>query len=85
MPQRSDADRADVGNLVTLSRYQTGRRRGGERRSPMSATVPFVALSALIVLSLIAKQLAYLMTSTSLQFLTVALAVWFLASFWFVG
>ena len=51
----------------------------------MSATVPIVALSVLIVLSLLAKQLAYLMTSTSLQFLTVALAVWFLASFWFVG
>jgi hypothetical protein len=51
----------------------------------MSATVPIVALSALLVLSLIAKQLAYLMTSTSLQFMTAALAAWFLLSFWFVG
>jgi len=32
----------------------------------MSATVPIIALSALIALALIARQLAYLMTSTSL-------------------
>jgi hypothetical protein len=51
----------------------------------MSATVPIVALSVLIVLSLIAKQLAYMMTSTSLQFMTAALAVWLLGSFWFLG
>lgn len=51
----------------------------------MSATVPIVALSILIVLSLVAKQLAYMMTSTSLQFITAALALWFLASFWLLG
>jgi hypothetical protein len=59
-----------------------GEAKGGR---PMSATVPIVALSALIVLSLVAKQLAYLMTSTSLQFVTAALALWFLASFWLLG
>src|SRR5436853_187502 len=36
----------------------------------MSATVPILALSVLVVLSLVAKQLAYLLTSTSLQFIT---------------
>ncbi len=51
----------------------------------MSATVPFIALSALIALSLVAKQLAYLMTSTSFQFIAGALAVWFLASVWIFG
>ena len=51
----------------------------------MSATVPIIALSMLIVLSLVAKQLAFLMTSTSLQFLTGALAIWFLVSFWIFG
>jgi hypothetical protein len=51
----------------------------------MSATVPIVAISVLIVLSMLAKQLACLMTGTSLQFITAALAVWFLAAFWFVG
>jgi hypothetical protein len=85
MPQRSDADRADVGNLVTLWRYQQAGGREAKGGLLMSVTVPIVALSVLIVLSLIAKQLAYLMTSTSLQFMTAALAVWFLASFWFVG
>jgi len=59
-----------------------GEAKGGLR---MSATVPIVALSALIVLSLVAKQLAYLLTSTSLQFMTAALALWFLASFWLLG
>ena len=49
----------------------------------MSATVPIIALSALIVMSLIAKQLAFLMTSTRL--LTGALAIWFLVSFWIFG
>jgi hypothetical protein len=51
----------------------------------MPATVPIIALSVMIVLSLIAKQLSYMMTSTSLQFMTGALALWFLASFWILG
>ena len=44
----------------------------------MSASVPMVALSALIALALFARQRAYAMTSTSLMFLTGALAVWLL-------
>lgn len=51
----------------------------------MSATVPIIALSALVVLCLVAKQLAYVMTSTSLQFVTGALVLWFLASFWLLS
>jgi hypothetical protein len=51
----------------------------------MPATLPIIALSTMIVLSLIAKQLSYAMTSTSLQFMTGALAVWFVASFWILG
>jgi hypothetical protein len=51
----------------------------------MSATVPLLTLSALITLSVIARHLTYVMTSMSLMFMTGALAVWFLASYWFFG
>jgi hypothetical protein len=51
----------------------------------MSATVPLIALSMLVVLSLIARQLAYVMTSTSLMFLAGALVVWFAISNWIFG
>ena len=51
----------------------------------MSATVPIIALSALIALALIARQLAYLMTSTSLLFMTGALALWFVVVHWTLG
>jgi hypothetical protein len=44
----------------------------------MSATVPFIAVSALIGLSLIARQWSYLLTSTALLFMAGALAAWFL-------
>jgi len=85
MPHRSSINRVGIGNLVTLPRYDTSGDIGRAKAVIMSATVPIVALSALIVLSLVAKQLAYLMTSTSLQFVTAALALWFLASFWILG
>lgn len=59
---------------------------GGHRKAAeMSATVPLIALSALVALSLIAKQLTYLMTSTSLMFIAGALAVWLLVSNWIFG
>ena len=51
----------------------------------MSATVPLIALSVLVALSLVARQLAYLMTSTSMLFMTGALAAWFLISYWISG
>jgi len=51
----------------------------------MSATGPIIALSALLALSLIARRLAYLMTSTSLLFLTGALAFWFVLSYSVLG
>jgi ABC-type uncharacterized transport system permease subunit len=51
----------------------------------MSATVPIIALSALIALALIARQLAYLMTCTSLLFMTGALAFWFVTAYWLFG
>ena len=51
----------------------------------MSATVPIIALSALIALAFIARQLAYLMTSTSLLFMTGALALWFVVAHWMLG
>ena len=51
----------------------------------MSASVPIIALSALIALALIARQLAYLMTSTSLLFMTGALTLWFVAAHWMLG
>jgi hypothetical protein len=46
----------------------------------MSASVPIVALPALIALALFARHRAYAMTSTSLMFLTGALAVWVLVT-----
>jgi hypothetical protein len=49
----------------------------------MSATVAIIALSALIALALIARQLAYLMTSTSLLFMTGALR--FVVAYWMLG
>ena len=47
----------------------------------MSATVPVLALVSLIVLAVVAQQRAYHMTSTSLMFMTGALAAWFLLSY----
>jgi len=51
----------------------------------MSASVLIVALTALIALSLLAQQRAYAMTSTSLMFLTGALAVWLLVTYSIFG
>jgi hypothetical protein len=47
----------------------------------MSATVPVLAIMTLIVLALVARQRAYHMTSTSLMFITGALAAWLLLSY----
>jgi hypothetical protein len=51
----------------------------------MSATVPMIALATLIVLALIARQRAYHMTSTSLMFMTGALAAFILLSYSILG
>jgi hypothetical protein len=51
----------------------------------MSATVPFIALSALIGLSFGAKHVARVMPSAGRQILTGLLAVGLLASFWIFG
>ena len=51
----------------------------------MSASVPTVAFAVLIALALLARQRNYAMTSTSLMFLTGALAVWVLASYSIFG
>lgn len=51
----------------------------------MSLTVPVVALAALVVLSLIAKERKYDMTSSALLVLTAVLATWFAAVFWKFG
>jgi len=74
-----------VWNLVTLSRQNQHGRRGLRKAAAMSASVPIIALSALVALSLIARQRDYAMTSTSLLFLTGALAAWMLASYSIFG
>jgi len=51
----------------------------------MSASVPIVALAALLALALLAHQRAYAMTSTSLMFLTGTLAVWLLVTYSIFG
>jgi hypothetical protein len=52
--------------------------KGGE----MSATVPFIALSALIALSLSARQAARLTVNAPRQYATATLAFGLLMSFW---
>jgi hypothetical protein len=73
--------RCGVGRLVTLVSYFAGRGTGSEKAADMSATVPVLAVVTLIVLALIARQRAYHLTSTSLMFVTGALAAWFLLSY----
>ena len=51
----------------------------------MSPTVPVVSLVALVVLSLLAKERKYDMTSTGLMVLTGVLAAWFAGLFWMFG
>jgi hypothetical protein len=51
----------------------------------VSATVPFIALSVLIALSLGAKQFARHAASKSRQVMTGALAIGILVSFWIFG
>jgi hypothetical protein len=70
------------GDLVAL---KTGREAWQRKAAAMSAGVPIIALSALVALSLVARQRDYAMTSTSLMFLTGALAVWMLASYSIFG
>jgi len=51
----------------------------------MSPTVPVVALVVLVVLSMIAKERKYDMTSSGLMVITGVLATWFAALFWKLG
>ncbi len=71
--------------MFTVTGYKKKGGGGNERRRKLSATVPFIALSVLIALSLGAKPLARLATSKSRQFMTGVLAIWILVSFWIFG
>jgi hypothetical protein len=51
----------------------------------MTFVTPVVALSLLAVLSLIAREKSYLLTSTSLMVVTAALAAWYVAVYWAFG
>ena len=72
----------EFGDLVAL---KAGREAWQREAAAMSAGVPIIALSALVALSLVARQRDYAMTSTSLLFLTGALAAWMLASYSIFG
>ena len=67
-------------NLLRLSRYSGKRRRGSQRRPKMS--VPVFAVATMVVLTLIARERDYRLTSSSLLFLTGALTAWFVAGYW---
>jgi hypothetical protein len=73
-----------IGKLLTVSGY-AGGLGGGGRKPPMSQTVPVVALVVLVVLSVIAKERKYDMTSAGLMVLTGVLAVWLGALFFKLG
>jgi hypothetical protein len=81
----SDGIRCGVGDLVTMAALQAGREGGSGKAAAVSASIPIVALSALLALALFAQQRAYAMTSTSLMFLTGALAVWLLVTYSIFG
>jgi hypothetical protein len=51
----------------------------------MSSAVPFVAVTALVVLALVARERKYLLTSTSLVVMAGALVVWHAAIVWMFG
>lgn len=51
----------------------------------MSQTIPVVTLATLVVLSLIAKERKYDMTSTGLLVVTGVLASWFVILLWELG
>jgi hypothetical protein len=51
----------------------------------MSQTIPVVSLVTLVVLSMLAKDRKYDMTSTGLIALTGVLTAWFAALFWKFG
>ncbi len=51
----------------------------------MSLTAPFLALAALVAFSLIARELNYLLTSTSLLVIAGTLLGWFTVLYWMFG
>jgi hypothetical protein len=51
----------------------------------MTSVMPVVALSVLAVLSLVAREKSYPLTSTSLMVVTAALTVWYVAVYWTFG
>jgi hypothetical protein len=51
----------------------------------LPVAVPVGSLAVLVVLSLLARERNYLMTSTGLMMLTAVLAGWFAAMFWIFG
>jgi hypothetical protein len=51
----------------------------------MSTAVPFVAVTLLVVLSLVARERKYILTSTSLIVMAGTLVAWHAAMFWFFG
>jgi hypothetical protein len=66
-----------VGKLVTMLRYEKDEDAGQCRAAAMSAVIPTLAVVTLVLLSFVAKQRTYLMTSDSLVFLAGAVAILF--------
>jgi hypothetical protein len=73
-----------IGELLTVAGLGRNREGKATRRS-MSLTVPVLALALLTVLSLVARERNYHMTSTGLMVLTGVLAAWFAGLFWMFG
>ena len=51
----------------------------------MSVAVPVAAIALLVILSLIARERKYDMTSTGLMVLTGVLVAWFAGMYWMFG
>jgi len=71
--------------IVDDERRSLQRKAGEQRAAFMSLTAPVLALAALVAFSLIARELNYLLTSTSLLVIAGTLLAWFTGLYWMFG
>lgn len=71
----------NVDNLCLSPEWEAGQPWAAQ----MTFVTPVVALSLLAVLSLVAREKSYPLTSTSLMVVTGVLGVWYAAVYWAFG